>query len=472
MQEICKVGICLLDTGLASRTWGNISIRKDSKSFYVTPSGISYRKLSSDDMVEVDIQSGCYENKKNPSSEMHMHRLIYMNHPDVDAILHTHQPLASAISSTIPHIMEEFDFRAQQSCPDGACSQYSSKASDVRFKSQKKSHHSDNESVFPEHHSARLYGENADKGRESTIFLSGLFASHDAEENEKNIPSSGGNDGCDCDSRVNCLSQQNAGPFASAVSYDISSQSDNDFSCGFVPHLPSGSMELAEAVSKKLGSNEAILLENHGCVFIAKTSKTVEVSESSESVKSDEGSESTESTESVEMHEAVGAPEFRKNNFPPLYTALNLSLRLEERCRSLLSLRYPAEILKADLFACERHENNCTSFPAGQVMNPLIEMLIPRCRKELKSYIDDFAQLFGCSLEIDPDRGVIFSEYDIDDMPAAISIINKNALAQLIAADNDIAPPEPEKAEQMHRNYIEKYSKLDSQHCKSEMTVR
>lgn len=95
---ILEAGIQLLQEGLIARTWGNISARVSEDAFVITPSGIAYEHLTADDLVTVRIADNGYESAVTPSSERKIHSALYGLRKDVNFIVHTHQPLASALS--------------------------------------------------------------------------------------------------------------------------------------------------------------------------------------------------------------------------------------------------------------------------------------------------------------------------------------------------------------------------------------
>ena len=99
-QEVLKAGIALVDLGLVTRTWGNISCRIDDKRFAVTPSGIGYDRLTEDSIVVVDIDTCKYEGEIKPSSEKGIHAIAYSLNPETNFVIHTHQTYASVASVT------------------------------------------------------------------------------------------------------------------------------------------------------------------------------------------------------------------------------------------------------------------------------------------------------------------------------------------------------------------------------------
>lgn len=94
-ELLVEYGNKLCEEGLVAGTWGNLSVRLDDRYMLVTPSGISYDRLTPGDMVKVEIETGEYEGDLKPTSEKVLHAAIYMNRDDVKGIIHTHQTYAS-----------------------------------------------------------------------------------------------------------------------------------------------------------------------------------------------------------------------------------------------------------------------------------------------------------------------------------------------------------------------------------------
>ncbi len=94
-SRLVEYGNRMAEEGLVSGTWGNLSVRLDEKTMLVTPSGISYDRLTPGDMVKVDIETGEYEGELKPTSEKSLHAEIYKTRDDVNAVIHTHQTYAS-----------------------------------------------------------------------------------------------------------------------------------------------------------------------------------------------------------------------------------------------------------------------------------------------------------------------------------------------------------------------------------------
>ena len=103
-NQIIEYSLKLNSTNLSPLRSGNISIRaKDNNidGYLITPSGKKYETLKPEDIVFMALNDEVEKNDsgKNPSSEWRFHRDIYVNKNDAQAIVHTHSPHATAVSS-------------------------------------------------------------------------------------------------------------------------------------------------------------------------------------------------------------------------------------------------------------------------------------------------------------------------------------------------------------------------------------
>jgi L-fuculose-phosphate aldolase len=95
-REICTAGRWIHGRGFVASTDGNISIRLDSHRILTSPTGIGKGLMSSDDLVITDLQGRKLAGRREPSTELAMHLLIYFRRPDVNAVCHAHPPIATA----------------------------------------------------------------------------------------------------------------------------------------------------------------------------------------------------------------------------------------------------------------------------------------------------------------------------------------------------------------------------------------
>jgi L-ribulose-5-phosphate 4-epimerase len=95
-KQIIDVGIALDRYRLISLSGGNVSQRIGGH-ILVTPSGMSYETLVPQDVVVMDPKGKVIEGERRPSVDTVALLHIYNNMPEVNAVIHTHQPYATAI---------------------------------------------------------------------------------------------------------------------------------------------------------------------------------------------------------------------------------------------------------------------------------------------------------------------------------------------------------------------------------------
>jgi L-fuculose-phosphate aldolase len=95
--RIVKAARALHYQGLVRGTSGNISAKIPSTdTFLITPSGASMENLEPEELVLVDLQGNKIRGEANVSVETPMHAAIYRARKDVQAVVHTHAPTATA----------------------------------------------------------------------------------------------------------------------------------------------------------------------------------------------------------------------------------------------------------------------------------------------------------------------------------------------------------------------------------------
>lgn len=89
-EQIVAYGRRLQDEGLLQGTWGNLAVRYDERYMLCTPSGLDYRLLTPDDIVQVELSTLEYGEQRKPTSEKRLHRDVFAARADVGAVIHTH----------------------------------------------------------------------------------------------------------------------------------------------------------------------------------------------------------------------------------------------------------------------------------------------------------------------------------------------------------------------------------------------
>ena len=84
---------------LGTGTAGNVSARV-GQGYLITPTGMDYEAIAPADIVTMDMHGNRAEGDLKPSSEWRFHQDIYAARGDVNAIVHTHSPCATALACT------------------------------------------------------------------------------------------------------------------------------------------------------------------------------------------------------------------------------------------------------------------------------------------------------------------------------------------------------------------------------------
>lgn len=98
-SEIVRLGQLLHTKGFVAATDGNISARVNGGMILATPTCISKGMMQPDDLVLVDLEGKKVEGKREVSSEIQMHVLIYRMRPEIRGVVHAHPPTATGFAS-------------------------------------------------------------------------------------------------------------------------------------------------------------------------------------------------------------------------------------------------------------------------------------------------------------------------------------------------------------------------------------
>jgi L-ribulose-5-phosphate 4-epimerase len=114
-QQVVQSAQELVRKGYLMATGGNISMRVIGQdAFAITPSNYDYMKMNPDDICILDFDLNLLEDSQlKPSVETAMHGAIYQVRGDVNAVVHTHQVYASALTLVKAPIPSLFDEQAR-----------------------------------------------------------------------------------------------------------------------------------------------------------------------------------------------------------------------------------------------------------------------------------------------------------------------------------------------------------------------
>lgn len=97
-KKLCKIGEKMKEAGLVAACDGNISFRNPNGTIVITPSGLPKGELKPSQLLVMDINGKVIKGEGKPSSETPLHLEIYKARPDVNAIIHAHPIVATAVT--------------------------------------------------------------------------------------------------------------------------------------------------------------------------------------------------------------------------------------------------------------------------------------------------------------------------------------------------------------------------------------
>lgn len=99
-QEVYAGNMLLPRSNLVTWTSGNVSGRdRETGLVVIKPSGVRYDVLKAEDMVVLDLEGRVVEGRLKPSVDAPTHLYIYRQRADVQAVVHTHSPFATAFAA-------------------------------------------------------------------------------------------------------------------------------------------------------------------------------------------------------------------------------------------------------------------------------------------------------------------------------------------------------------------------------------
>jgi L-ribulose-5-phosphate 4-epimerase len=99
-EAVYKLHLELPKYNLVVWTGGNVSARDpESGLVVIKPSGVPYEELRPEDHVVVNLEGEVVEGALKPSSDTASHLYIYRHRPEVNGVVHTHSPYATAFAA-------------------------------------------------------------------------------------------------------------------------------------------------------------------------------------------------------------------------------------------------------------------------------------------------------------------------------------------------------------------------------------
>lgn len=103
-QAVLDAALKLDRYGLIALSGGNVSWRMPTGEVLVTPSGMIYDDMAADDVLVVDMDGNILEGTRKASVDTEALLYIFKEKPEVNAVIHTHQPYATGLGLVMDEI--------------------------------------------------------------------------------------------------------------------------------------------------------------------------------------------------------------------------------------------------------------------------------------------------------------------------------------------------------------------------------
>lgn len=97
-KELCRSCHLLYQKDLVTATDGNVSMQTEEGFILLTPSGKHKGMLEPEEILVLDGDGAVREGSGRPSKEYPMHRAVYEQRPEVNAVIHTHPVYTTAFA--------------------------------------------------------------------------------------------------------------------------------------------------------------------------------------------------------------------------------------------------------------------------------------------------------------------------------------------------------------------------------------
>lgn len=169
-EEVLNCARTIKENKLVSMTGGNVSARMPDGTILVTPSGMAYDVMVPEDIVAVDSKGKVLEGKWKPSSDLPALLYIFEKMPKVNAIIHTHQPYATALGLVCDKVPASL-VTIIDACHSEVMVAPFTRSSDLNMGILTVEYAGDALAVILKHHGVMAYGSSIQEAMYSAIYL-------------------------------------------------------------------------------------------------------------------------------------------------------------------------------------------------------------------------------------------------------------------------------------------------------------
>jgi len=156
--------------GLVVLSGGNVSMRMPDGNFLVTPSAMGYDNMQPEDIVLIDASGRTLDGIRRPSSDSAALLYIFNHRPDINVVLHTHQPYATALGLVCDQLPADFVTVIDELNGAVAVAPFT-RSSDEGMGQLTVQYAGSARAVILKHHGAMAFGKNIDQALSAAVYL-------------------------------------------------------------------------------------------------------------------------------------------------------------------------------------------------------------------------------------------------------------------------------------------------------------
>ncbi|WP_313577674.1 class II aldolase/adducin family protein [Lacrimispora sp.] len=187
-KKVIEAGIKLDHYGLIALSGGNVTVRLPGGEILITPSGTVYGDMVPEDILVMDIDGSIIEGSRKPSVDTKAILYILEHMPQINAVIHTHQPYATGVGLIVEELLCNLTTLANATRGSVKVCPYSSAAS-IQMGVETVNNIGDRLAVILKHHGVIAVGENLKQALYACVYLEEAAKTYSiAYSMNKNVP--------------------------------------------------------------------------------------------------------------------------------------------------------------------------------------------------------------------------------------------------------------------------------------------
>lgn len=169
-RAVLDAALEIKNNRLISLSGGNVSLRVGENRFLVTPSGMRYDTMTPDDICLINEKCEVLEGCRKPSSDSSALVYMFEHMPGINAIIHTHQPWATAAGFAVDEL-PEFQVTIIDACHNPVKVAPFTPSSAIGMGILATEYAGDSLAVILKHHGVIAFGADMDEALYSAVYL-------------------------------------------------------------------------------------------------------------------------------------------------------------------------------------------------------------------------------------------------------------------------------------------------------------